>query len=149
MEREIAQWDHHEGSIRRSIAPQANALTTELHIAPHGHAVTSTDCTGAASFSTLFTNISLATKDEPSDSRSFVTVAPAMEKTLVPGMQMVFSQALPNGDRFQNWISTTEMDNIFRWQGLTQWNRVQLNSLLDRYLQESACHVGILQIWTD
>ena len=69
---------------------------------------------------------------------------------------MVFSQALPNGDRFQNWISTTEMDNIFRWQGLTQWNRVQLNSLLDRYLQEgmacppdSACRVGILQIWTD
>ena len=31
--REIAQWVHHEGSIRRSIAPWANALTTELHLA--------------------------------------------------------------------------------------------------------------------
>ena len=33
MEREIAQWVHHEGSIRRPIAPWANALTTELHLA--------------------------------------------------------------------------------------------------------------------
>ena len=30
LEREIAQWVHHEGSIRRSIA-----LTTELPLAPH------------------------------------------------------------------------------------------------------------------
>ena len=34
LEREIAQWVHHEGSIRRPIAPWANALTTELHLAP-------------------------------------------------------------------------------------------------------------------
>ena len=34
LEREIAQWVHHEGSIRRHIAPWANTLTTELHIAP-------------------------------------------------------------------------------------------------------------------
>ena len=34
LEREIAQWVHHEGSIRRPIAPRANALTTELHLAP-------------------------------------------------------------------------------------------------------------------
>ena len=34
MEREIAQWVHHEGSIRRPITPWANALTTELHLAP-------------------------------------------------------------------------------------------------------------------
>ena len=34
LEREIAQWLHHEGSIRRPIAPWANALTTELHLAP-------------------------------------------------------------------------------------------------------------------
>ena len=32
-EREIAQWVYHEGSIRRPIAPWANALTTELHLA--------------------------------------------------------------------------------------------------------------------
>ena len=31
MERVIARWVHHEGSIRRPIAPWANALTTELH----------------------------------------------------------------------------------------------------------------------
>ena len=31
--REIAQWDHHEESIGRPIAPWANALTTELHLA--------------------------------------------------------------------------------------------------------------------
>ena len=31
LEREIAQWVHHEGSIRRQIAPCVNALTTELH----------------------------------------------------------------------------------------------------------------------
>ena len=31
----IAQWVHHnEGSIRRPIAPRANALTPELHLAP-------------------------------------------------------------------------------------------------------------------
>ena len=29
-----SQWVHHEGSIRRPIAPGANALTTELHLAP-------------------------------------------------------------------------------------------------------------------
>ena len=33
-EREIAQWVHHEGSIRRPIAPWANALTTEVLLAP-------------------------------------------------------------------------------------------------------------------
>ena len=27
-------WVHHEGSIRRSIAPWTNALTTELHLTP-------------------------------------------------------------------------------------------------------------------
>ena len=31
LEREIAQWVHHEGSMGRPIAPRANALTTELH----------------------------------------------------------------------------------------------------------------------
>ena len=30
----LAQWVHHEGSIRRPIAPLADALTTELHLAP-------------------------------------------------------------------------------------------------------------------
>ena len=35
LEREIAQWVHHEGSIRPQIAPWANALTTELHLAPY------------------------------------------------------------------------------------------------------------------
>ena len=34
LEREIAQWVHHEGSIRRPIAPWANTLTTELPLAP-------------------------------------------------------------------------------------------------------------------
>ena len=34
LEREIAQWVHHEGSIRRPIAPWANTLTTELHLVP-------------------------------------------------------------------------------------------------------------------
>ena len=34
LEREIAQWVHQEGLIRRPIAPWANALTTELHLAP-------------------------------------------------------------------------------------------------------------------
>ena len=33
-EREIAHWVHYEGSIRRPIAPWANALTSELHLAP-------------------------------------------------------------------------------------------------------------------
>ena len=31
LERVIAQWVHHEGSIRQ---PSATALTTELHLAP-------------------------------------------------------------------------------------------------------------------
>ena len=34
LEREIAQWVHHGGSIRRPIAPWANALTTEIYLAP-------------------------------------------------------------------------------------------------------------------
>ena len=34
LERELAQWVHHEGSTRWPIAPWANALTTELHFAP-------------------------------------------------------------------------------------------------------------------
>ena len=34
LEREIAQWVHHEGSIRWPIAPWANTLTTELYLAP-------------------------------------------------------------------------------------------------------------------
>ena len=34
LEWEIAQWVHHEGSIQRPIAPWANTLTTELHLAP-------------------------------------------------------------------------------------------------------------------
>ena len=34
LEREIAQWVHHEGSIRRPITPLVNALTMELHVAP-------------------------------------------------------------------------------------------------------------------
>ena len=33
LEREIAQGVDHEGSIRRPIAPRADALTTELHLA--------------------------------------------------------------------------------------------------------------------
>ena len=33
LEREIVPWDHHEGSIRLPIAPRANVLTTELHLA--------------------------------------------------------------------------------------------------------------------
>ena len=33
----------HEGSIRRPIAPWANALTTELHLAPHTHTHTHTN----------------------------------------------------------------------------------------------------------
>ena len=39
LEREIAQWVHHEGSIRRPNAPRANALTTVLHLAPEGNAL--------------------------------------------------------------------------------------------------------------
>ena len=35
LEREIAQCVHHEGSIQRPITPWANALTTELHLAPY------------------------------------------------------------------------------------------------------------------
>ena len=34
LKREIAQWVHHEGSIWWPIAPVANALTTELLLAP-------------------------------------------------------------------------------------------------------------------
>ena len=34
LEREIAQWVHHKGSIRRPTAPWADTLTTELHLAP-------------------------------------------------------------------------------------------------------------------
>ena len=34
LEWEIVQWVHHEGSIRWPITPWANALTTELHLAP-------------------------------------------------------------------------------------------------------------------
>ena len=34
LEREIVQWVHHEELIRQPIAPLANALTTELHLAP-------------------------------------------------------------------------------------------------------------------
>ena len=34
LEREIAHWVHHEGSIRWPTAPWANTLTTELHLAP-------------------------------------------------------------------------------------------------------------------
>ena len=34
LEWEIAQWVHHEGLIWRPIAPWANTLTTELHLAP-------------------------------------------------------------------------------------------------------------------
>ena len=34
LEREIAQWVHHEVSIRRPITPWANTLTTELHLTP-------------------------------------------------------------------------------------------------------------------
>ena len=36
LEQEIAQWVHYEGSIRRPIAPSANALTTELHLSTLG-----------------------------------------------------------------------------------------------------------------
>ena len=35
LEWEIAQWVHHEGSIRQPIAPWANTLTTELHLTPY------------------------------------------------------------------------------------------------------------------
>ena len=35
LKREIAQCVHHKGSIRRPIAPWANDLTTELHLAPY------------------------------------------------------------------------------------------------------------------
>ena len=35
LEREIAQWIHHDRSIWWPIAPWANALTTELHLTPH------------------------------------------------------------------------------------------------------------------
>ena len=34
LERELAQWGHYGVSMRRPIAPWANALTTELHLAP-------------------------------------------------------------------------------------------------------------------
>ena len=35
LKREIAQWVHHERSIRRPVTPWSNVLTTELHLAPH------------------------------------------------------------------------------------------------------------------
>ena len=35
LEREIVQWVHHEVSIWLPIVPWANALTTELHLAPY------------------------------------------------------------------------------------------------------------------
>ena len=35
LEREIDQWVHHEGSLRRPSSPWADALTTDLHLAPH------------------------------------------------------------------------------------------------------------------
>ena len=35
LERELAQWVHHEESTRRPIAPRANILTTELHLTPN------------------------------------------------------------------------------------------------------------------
>ena len=34
MEREIAQWVHHKGLIRRPIAPMSIRSTTELHLTP-------------------------------------------------------------------------------------------------------------------
>ena len=34
LEREIDQWVHHEGSIRRPITPWVNALTTVIYLAP-------------------------------------------------------------------------------------------------------------------
>ena len=37
LERELTQRVHHEGSIRWPIVPWANALTTELHLAPAYH----------------------------------------------------------------------------------------------------------------
>ena len=36
LEWEIPQWVYHEGSIRQPITPWADALTTELHLAPFG-----------------------------------------------------------------------------------------------------------------
>ena len=39
LEREIAQWVHNEGWIRRPIAPQADALTTELHLTPNSERI--------------------------------------------------------------------------------------------------------------
>ena len=40
LEREVAQWVHYEGSIRR---PIANALTTELYLAPNKQTDRQTD----------------------------------------------------------------------------------------------------------
>ena len=40
LEWEIVQWVHHEGSIQHPIAPWANTLTTELHLAPFNYKVT-------------------------------------------------------------------------------------------------------------
>ena len=42
LEREIAQWVHHEGSILRPITPCANALATEVYLAPGDK--NTTDC---------------------------------------------------------------------------------------------------------
>ena len=42
LEREIDQWVHHEGSIQQLITPLANALTTELHLAPKSDSIHAT-----------------------------------------------------------------------------------------------------------
>ena len=34
LERDLAQWVHYEGLIRRPIVPWRNALTTDLHLSP-------------------------------------------------------------------------------------------------------------------
>ena len=46
LELEIAQWVHDEGSICLSIARRANALTTELHVAPWDVKVSLVFCRG-------------------------------------------------------------------------------------------------------
>ena len=57
LEREIAQWVHHEGSIRRPIAPWANALTMELYLAPHLKRWHQTqDCSFNLTYDNFYTN---------------------------------------------------------------------------------------------
>ena len=46
LEQEIAQWVDYEGSICRPIAPRANALTTELHLALPLHLMQYFNCKG-------------------------------------------------------------------------------------------------------